>query len=314
MSEMLSLAIALGACLGLGLWCVACTLPRVGSARLTARVAPFVADVSPAAFQVTTRVTVDPASVRARAAAMVVRRFPFARDGLTGNRLEVRRWLNQAGGYESIEAFRARQILWALGGLAVGVLADVVVAFFGMTTVVGLAAVLLSGLVTGYFAAELALRRTVNRRAARITSEIPTVFEFTSLCLAAGESITDALRRVSHVGSGEFAGELAHVTRQVDTGVPLTTALAELVQRLQIPGVTRAVEQILGALDRGSPLAAVLQAQAQDSREDSKRELLEKAGQKEVVMLVPLVFMILPVTILFAVFPGLLVVQAGFTV
>jgi tight adherence protein C len=55
----------------------------------------------------------------------------------------------------------------------------------------------------------------------------------------------------------------------------------------------------------------VLQAHALDAREDAKRRMLESAGQKEVLMLVPLVFLILPVTIAFAVFPGLLVIQTG---
>ena len=41
----------------------------------------------------------------------------------------------------------------------------------------------------------------------------------------------------------------------------------------------------------------MLRAQAQDSREEGKRHLLEAAGKKEVAMLVPLVFLILPVTI-----------------
>ncbi len=40
--------------------------------------------------------------------------------------------------------------------------------------------------------------------------------------------------------------------------------------------------------------------------------LLELAGKKEVAMLVPLVFLILPVTILFAVYPGIVVLQVGF--
>ena len=198
-------------------------------------------------------------------------------------------------------------------GAAIGVGVDVVVGALGTLTPAGLVAVPVAGLVAGYVAAEYVLRTGVTRRAARIVSELPTVFEFTSLSLAAGESITDSLRRVATVGSGEFASELANVSRQVATGVPLASALRQLADRLQLPAVTRAIEQILGALDRGSPLADVLQAQAQDSREDSKRALLEKAGQKEVVMLIPLVFLILPVTILFAVFPGLLVVQAGFS-
>jgi tight adherence protein C len=190
---------------------------------------------------------------------------------------------------------------------------DVLVAALGTLSAAGLVMVPIAGLVGGYVGAEFALRGAVKKRAARIVSELPTVFEFTSLCLAAGESVTDSLRRVATVGSGEFATELANVSRQVDTGVPLASALGRLSDRLQLPPVTRAIEQILGALDRGSPLAAVLHAQAQDSREDSKRGLLEKAGQKEVVMLIPLVFLILPVTILFAVFPGLLVVQSGFS-
>jgi tight adherence protein C len=56
----------------------------------------------------------------------------------------------------------------------------------------------------------------------------------------------------------------------------------------------------------------VLQAQAQDAREESKRELLELAGKKEVAMLFPLVFLILPITIAFAIFPGIFVLQVGF--
>jgi tight adherence protein C len=197
-------------------------------------------------------------------------------------------------------------------GLAANVTTSGVDNVVPSVSVAALLAVPLAALVGGYFAAELALRRSVRRRLQRISSELPTVFEFLSLCLAAGESITDSLNRVARVGSGDFAAELAQVARQVGTGVPLASALSQLSSRLQLPPVTRGVEQILGALDRGSPLAAVLAAQAQDAREDSKRELLEKAGQKEVVMLIPLVFLILPVTILFAVFPGLMVIQAGF--
>jgi tight adherence protein C len=65
-------------------------------------------------------------------------------------------------------------------------------------------------------------------------------------------------------------------------------------------------------LDRGTPLVDVLRAQAQDSRDDAKRSILEAAGKKEIAMLVPLVFLILPVTVAFAIFPGIMVLQLGF--
>jgi tight adherence protein C len=56
---------------------------------------------------------------------------------------------------------------------------------------------------------------------------------------------------------------------------------------LDLAPFTRFVEQVTGALDRGTPIVEVLRAQAQDSRDDAKRQLLELAGRKEVAMLFP---------------------------
>jgi pilus assembly protein TadC len=117
------------------------------------------------------------------------------------------------------------------------------------------------------------------------------------LGLAAGEGLLDALRRVARVGSGELAGELGRVVADVGTGIPVIRAFDDLARRLAMPPVSRLVDQLAGSLERGTPLAEVLRAQAQDAREVAKRELLESAGRKEVGMLVPLVFLILPLTI-----------------
>jgi tight adherence protein C len=38
---------------------------------------------------------------------------------------------------------------------------------------------------------------------------------------------------------------------------------------------------------------------------------VETGGRKEVLMMVPVVFLILPVTVLFAIFPGLAVLRVG---
>ncbi len=55
----------------------------------------------------------------------------------------------------------------------------------------------------------------------------------------------------------------------------------------------------------GTPLADVLHAQAADVREAGRRALIESAARREVFMLVPVVFLVLPVTVLFAFYPGL---------
>jgi tight adherence protein C len=98
----------------------------------------------------------------------------------------------------------------------------------------------------------------------------------------------------------------------VNTGIPLAQALQHLARGIQLPLLARCIGAMTGALERGTPLAEVLRAQAQDARDETKRALIELAGKKEVAMLVPLVFLILPVTVLFAIFPGIFVLQAGF--
>jgi tight adherence protein C len=170
----------------------------------------------------------------------------------------------------------------------------------------------LTGAFAGAIARDTLLKRTARSRLARISAELPTVLEFMSLSLSAGEGILDSIQRVGRVGSGELSREFRSVVSSVHTGIPLAFALAELAGRVDLPALTRCVEQLTAALERGAPLAEVLRAQAQDARDEAKRSLLEVAGKKEVAMLVPLVFLILPLSVLFAIFPGIFVLQAGF--
>lgn len=64
------------------------------------------------------------------------------------------------------------------------------------------------------------------------------------------------------------------------------------------------VRTVAHSVQRGTPLAEVLRAQAQDVREAGRRAVMEEGGKKEIAIMVPVVFLVLPVTILFAVFPG----------
>jgi tight adherence protein C len=88
------------------------------------------------------------------------------------------------------------------------------------------------------------------------------------------------------------------------TGVPLITALDGLARRTGLAIVARFAEGLSVAISRGTPLVDVLAAQAADVREASKRALIETGARKEVVMMVPVVFLLLPTTLLFAFYPG----------
>ena len=79
---------------------------------------------------------------------------------------------------------------------------------------------------------------------------------------------------------------------------------AGIAVRTSLPPLARFVDGVAIAVERGTPLAEVLRAQAVDVREAGKRALLEAGGRKEIAMMVPVVFLVLPVTVLFALFPG----------
>jgi tight adherence protein C len=207
-------------------------------------------------------------------------------------------------------AFRGRQLGWALGGVAVGGIAIVVLVLLGRgSPALGLLPPLCA--VGAVFACDAALTHAARSRVARIEDELPVVLEFLALCLSAGEGILDSVRRVSAVGAGELTAELGGAMVAVGTGSSLGESLALLSRRLEIASLSRCLEQLIAAIDRGAPLAQVLHAQALDAREDAKRGLIERAGRKEIYMLIPLVFLILPLSVLFAVFPGIFMLRLG---
>ncbi len=300
-----------GLTLGLGLWSLASLVPRLSRPRLAARVAPYVVDVSAGARELLSRRTVDPLPVVGALFAPAYQRLRSLLGSALGGGATIELRLRQSSSAHTVEAFRSRQLSWGLGAAVLGLAVSLALTRVRPIAPLVVAAIVLVAAACGILLCDRMLQRAALKRLARITSELPTVLEFLTLSLSAGEGILDALRRVGRVSHGELAGELTGVVAEVNTGVPLAESLNSLASGMRLPALTRCVEQVTGALERGTPLAEVLRAQAQDARDDAKRELLEVAGKKEVAMLVPLVFLILPVTIVFAIYPGIFVLQFG---
>ncbi|WP_308799407.1 type II secretion system F family protein [Agromyces silvae] len=306
-----ALAIAAGAVLGLGLWLLAASVPRLGRPRLMQRVAPYLADVSDEARASLVRRTADPAPVLGVVAVPLARRARALLGQLLGGDEVVRRRLRQAGSAGDADRFRGEQLAWSVGAFCVASVVMVVAPAAQSLPVPARVMVPVLAAVLGATLRDWLLQRAARRRLERISAELPTVLEFLTLSLTAGEGILDAIRRVARTGHGELAAEFAGVVAAVGAGVPLPVALRRLRDELGHPAVARALDQVIGALDRGAPLASVLAAQAGDAREAAKRTIIELAGRKEIAMLVPLIFLILPITIAFALFPGYVVLQAG---
>ena len=226
-------------------------------------------------------------------------------DTIVGGTAGVRRRLDRLGNHQSLQEFRTQQATWSIGGvlIAVAVMAIFSVKAQRVLAIQGLGLVVL-GALGGVFAKDQQLTAQVKKREARMLAEFPTIAELIALAVSAGESPVGALERIVRLTKGELSVELGRTLSDVRAGASITVALETLGARTGLLPLSRFADGVAVAVERGTPLADVLRAQAIDAREAGKRALLESGGRKEIGMMVPVVFFVLPITILFMIFPG----------
>jgi tight adherence protein C len=297
----------LGLVAAVGLVLVVSYAPPFRSVRLVDRLAPYVHDTPPPSRLLGT--ATEPGLLTA------VRRVfgPAVADGarlvdrVLGGRAAVRRRLDALGAGATVEDFRVEQVVWGgLGLLAAAIVAAVGSLAAGGLNVLSAGLLCLAGLLGGVLGRDWWLTQQVQRREELLLAEFPVVAELLALAVTAGESPTAAIARVTRLSGGELARELGAALGRARAGVPLVDALQAVADHTSLDALARFIDGLLVAIERGTPLAEVLRAQAADVREAGKRRLLEAGGRKEIAMMVPVVFLVLPVTVLFALFPGLI--------
>jgi tight adherence protein C len=286
-NPVVALAALAGFLLGTGLWLVVVRMPVMRPVTLTQRVAPQLR-----AVDVRSRLlTRTPADVTPFGPLERILR-PLLTDAVAWSHrfnpaaATLARRLAQAGRGQTTADFRAQQLLWAAGGLAGSTLVMVLLAASGSANL-PLAVVLVLGCaVLGFVGRDYLLSMDIRRREARMLAEFPSLAELMALAVSAGESTTGALERICRTARGELAGEFGLVLAATRAGTPLVDALQEFSKRTRLAPLARFVDGITVAVPRGTPLADVLRAQAQDVRDLAKRDLMESAGKKEIAMMV----------------------------
>lgn len=307
------LSLALGLSLGSGLWLVLVRIPPMRPVTFAQRVAPHLR-----AGRSGSRMLHEPLAAQTPFGPLGRILGPGLADlarmsqRLNPSNEALARRLARAGLRIGVLDFRAQQLLWSAGLTLVGA------ALIGLNLVAGrfnpmLALVVLAFCaVGGYLLRDWYLGEQTTRRCKRILNQFPTIAELMALAVAAGESTVGSIERVARTSRGALSEEFALTLAHVRAGSTLAGALADMSDRIQLSAMTRFVDAITVATERGTPIAAVMRAQAQDVRDAAKRELMETAGKKEIGMMVPIVFGILPLTIVFAVYPGLSLIDMNY--
>jgi len=199
------------------------------------------------------------------------------------------------------ENFRTKQIFYAASIAIPSLLLSI---FLGVSP---FSAILFASFISiiVFVAIDRDLTQKVKKQRMMIDSEFPAVIEMYSLALSAGETPLVAMERISKTARGSLAKEFASVVAQVKSGKAFHLALDEMGRGLESLLIRKFIDSLIIATLRGAPLTEVLQRHAQEAREAQRNRVMGAAAKAEISMMVPVVFLILPISILFALWPSL---------
>ena len=288
-----------GAILGIGVVLLAGVIfrPQLSMAQA---IAPYVGATS------ITRVSLTSRSLRFLNELLTSRQVsPWANDK------NISTWLRQSTSGYSLASFRRNQIvtaslsmlgavIWLLLRLAAG----------KPISALPVLLIILLAFISGGWYAKWQLASNAKKQRTAIEGQLSTVLDLLAFAVSAGEPVLLAMRRIVQSCTGPLVSELRKVVNSVNSGEALASSLLQLQAELDSQPVSRAVHALNLALERGTPLAQVLRAQASDARAHQARMLLVLAGHKETSMMLPVVFLILPMIVAVALYPGMMALQA----
>jgi tight adherence protein C len=259
----------LGLLVAAGLSLAIVVSPPMRRPRLADRLSPYLRDTPRPSRLLANSGTLTPFPTLERLLGPVMRDLAGRIDRTIGGTFSVRRRLDQAGREMTIEQFRVEQVLWGAGGLLAGLFLAVLSAARGSeTNPIGFLVVAAVLALAGVLVRDRLLSAEVRRRETRMIAEFPTIAELLALAVGAGEGPIGALERVTRLSNGELSRELGRAVADAHAGASIVTALEAMAARTSLPALARFVDGMAIAVERGTPLAEVLRAQATDVREE----------------------------------------------
>ena len=143
-------------------------------------------------------------------------------------------------------------------------------------------------------------------------SELAVGAEFGDLlavALISGQNPRAGIELISDYLPTYLREGIQKAVRENAFGKPLMIALNEMCESSEIRVLKPLINQMETALERGTPLAEVSRIFASDQRLKFRNLLIKQAAAKEITMLFPVVFVVLPSVLAVAMYPALTVLQ-----
>jgi tight adherence protein C len=146
-----------------------------------------------------------------------------------------------------------------------------------------------------------------------INEELVSILQMISIMISSGESPMSAMRYVSKRSDGILPRLIRESLNKYEDGRSITQTLDFLATATGSTQVRRLTNSIQIAIHRGTPVLDVLNNQVLALNKQINFNLMKRSGKSEITLLIPVVFLILPVSISFAIWPSLYGLnQAGF--
>ena len=130
-----------------------------------------------------------------------------------------------------------------------------------------------------------------------------------AVALTAGQNPRASIDTISEFLPTDFKEGISKAIRENAFGKPLMIALSEMSDEKESKVLKPLIKQMETAIARGTPLAEVSRKFAEDQRLKFKNLLMKQAAAKEISMLFPVVFVVLPSVLAVAMYPALTVLQ-----
>lgn len=149
-------------------------------------------------------------------------------------------------------------------------------------------------------------------------SSLHTLMEIPDFCnvlwflVSAGHNLEQALRITVSRTSGYLSAEFRQVIEKVDYGSVLQQELDLLASTAKSEPIRELATKLSVSIVNGSGLADQLAEFITSSSAKLRSKLLDKAAKSETKMMIPLVFIILPITVVFALYPSVVIIQESF--
>ena len=146
-----------------------------------------------------------------------------------------------------------------------------------------------------------------------INEELVSILQMLSIMVSAGESPMSAMKYVSKRSEGILPSLIKQSFMKYEDGRTLTQTLNFIATATGSSQVRRLTNSVQIAIHRGTPILEVLNNQVLALNKQINFNLMKLSGKSEITLLIPVVFLILPVSISFAIWPSIYGLnQAGF--